>query len=130
MRPRPQIVTVIAWILILAGALLALGRLSLIGNPFLRETMEKARLPVFVQYLATFLEYAVFVTSGVLMLNGEARGRSLYIGWIVISFVLSLWNEGLRLSPFVVLFLHAVMIFLLLRSPAAEYFRPKRSTGI
>jgi len=76
----PQIVTVIAWILILAGALLALGRLSLIGNPFLAEAMEKARLPVFLQYLATFLEYAVFIVSGVFMLNGDARGRSLYMG--------------------------------------------------
>lgn len=130
MKTRPQVVTVIAWVLIIGGALLALGRLSLIGNPFLRESMEHARLPVFLQYLVTFTEYAVFVMSGILMLNGEPRGRTLYMGWVLVSFVLSIVNEGFRLSPFVVLFLHSIVIVLLLRPPAAEYFRAGNSRGI
>jgi hypothetical protein len=130
MKTRPQVVTVIAWALFIGGVLLALGRLSIIGNPFLRESMEHARLPVFLQYLVTFAEYAVFVMSGIFMLNGESRGRTLYMGWVLISFVLSIVNEGFRLSPFIVLFLHAIVIVLLLRPPAAEYFQTGDSRGI
>ena len=124
MRPRPLVVTIIAWILILKGAVLGLGRLSLIGNPFLRESMEKARLPVAWQYFETFLGYAVVIAGGILLLRGENLGRWLLIYWAGFSFVLALVNNGMTIDPFVFLLINAVMILLLMRSPAAEYFRP------
>ncbi len=130
MRARPQIVTIIAWILILKGALLGLGRLSLIGNPFLRESMEKARLPVALQYFETFLGYVVAIAAGIFLLRGENLGRWLLIYWAGFSFVLALVNNGFTIDPFIFLLINAVLIFLLMRSPAAEFFRPNQPGGL
>src|SRR5471032_3399159 len=103
MRARPQIVSIISWILILKGALFCLFRLSLIGNPFLRESMEKARLPVAMQYFETFLGYAVIIAVGVYLLRGENWARWAFIYWTGFSFVLSIMNDGFRLDPFIYL---------------------------
>ncbi len=130
MRARPRVVTIIAWILILKGALLGLGRLSLIGNPFLRESMEKARLPVALQYFETFLGYAVAIAAGIFLLRGENLGRWLLIYWAGFSFVLALVNSGLAIDPFVFLFVNGMMIYLLMRSPATEFFRPDKREGL
>ena len=130
MKARPQVVTIIAWILILKGSLFCLGRLSLIGNPTMYEKMQKAHLPVALQYFETFLGYAAVIVAGTFLLRGENLGRWIFIYWAGASFVLALLNDGVTLDPFVFLFLNAVMIFLLMRSPAAEYFRPKHSSGL
>src|SRR5262245_40052626 len=111
MKERPQIVTVIAWILIFKGALFCLGRLSLIGNPFLHEAMQKARLPIAMQYFESFLGYAVAIVAGVYLLRGENWGRWLYIYWTGLSFVLSLMNDGFQITPFVFLLVNGVIIF-------------------
>jgi hypothetical protein len=130
MKARPQVVTIIAWILILKGALFCLFRLSLIGNPFLREAMEKAHLPIALQYFETFLGYAVVFVVGVNLLRGENWARWAFIYWTGFSFVLSILNDGFRLDPFIFLLINGVIIALLMRSPAAEFFRPNQRSGL
>lgn len=125
MKERPQLVTIIAWILILKGALFLVGRLSLIGNPFLAESMERAHLPVAMQYLESFLGYAVAIVAGVYLLRGENWARWLYVYWAGLSFALALMNDGLQIRPFVFLLLNGVLIFLLMRPPAADFFGRK-----
>ena len=130
MRARPQIVTIIAWALILKGALFCVFRLSLIGNPFLHEALAKARLPVALQYLETFGSYAFVLAAGIYLLRGENWARWAFVYWSGASFLFSILNEGFRLAPFVLLLINGIVIFLLVRSPAAEFFQADQPRGL
>jgi len=87
------------------------------------ESMQKAHLPIALQYFETFLGYAVAIVTGVYLLRGENWARWLYVYWSGLVFVLSLMNDGLHIGPFVALLINGVIIFLLMRPPAADYFR-------
>ena len=130
MKERPQIVTILGWFLILKGALLCLFQLSLIGNPFKYEAMAKAHLPIALQYFETFLGYAVAIVVGINLLRGENWARWAFLYWTGFSFVLDLLNAGFHIDPFIFLLINGVIIFLLMRSPAQEFFRPGRPTSL
>jgi len=130
MKARPQVVTIIAWILILKGAVFCLFRLSLIGNPYMRESMEKAHLPIALQYIETFLGYAVAIVVRINLLRGENWARWAFVYWAAFSFLIWIMNDGFRLDPFIFLLINGVMIALLMRSPAAAFFRPNQAGGL
>ena len=111
MPARPISVTILAWVLILAGAVGLVYHIAEldIGHPFANDGL----LVEFVRLLA--------VISGVFMLRGANWARCLAIAWITVHVILSFWHSWEQLAMHCVVFL--VFAFFLFRPPANTYFR-------
>ncbi len=122
MKKRPTSVTVIAWILIVIGALSLVATLLTMNNPMTKDLMMRSPVPLPVQYIMMYVALAVSITSGIGMLKGFGWSRLLYVGWSVIAFSFSLATSPMKaaLIPGIVLF--AVVVFFLFRPAANEYF--------
>jgi hypothetical protein len=122
MTERPLSITIIAWLLIVLGAISLFFSLMSMNNPEVTELMSKNSLPVSAQYGILYLEVLINLTAGVAMLKGRNWGRFLYVGWGLVGFLIAAiaTPEKLRLLPGLVFF--AVIVFFLFRPIANEYF--------
>jgi len=122
MNKRPASVTVIAWLLIVLGALSILTTTTAINNPAVLEVLGKSPLPVGVQFAMTYAGLAVMIVSGVAMLKGRNWGRLLYVIWTGVSIVIGVFTSPIKAAmiPGVVVFI--IACFFLFRPRANEYF--------
>lgn len=78
-KMRPKGVTVIAWIIIVVGALGLLGGILGLLNPSSRQVLEGARVPMGVVMLFGFVASAIHLLCGVNMLEGLNWSRWLWL---------------------------------------------------
>jgi hypothetical protein len=81
MKTRPTSVTVISWILIVAGGISLISTTATINNPMTRELMSKSLLSVPAQYAITYLGLLITIVSSIMMLKGYNLARFLYVIW-------------------------------------------------
>lgn len=122
MKKRPTSVTIIAWILIVLGALSVVTTTVMTNNPTAVALMSKSPLPVSVQYGISYFGSLVMVVSGIAMLKGQNWARWLYIGWSVIGFIIGVATSPAKIAmiPGFVVFL--IIAFFLFRPRANDYF--------
>ena len=87
------------------------------------ENYELVSVPLWFQILFSYLASLVLVIAGILMLKGYAWGRSLIIIWLVSASLLTLLVTGFSLSFYVKTLLLIIIVFLLFRPKANEYFK-------
>jgi hypothetical protein len=122
MKTRPTSVTVIAWILIVLGALSLVVSVFTIQNPMTQELMAKSPIPVSVQYLMLFAGLLISIVSGIFMLKGANWARMLYVIWGAIGFLVSLFTTPAKLMIIPGLVVYAIIVFFLFRPKASAYF--------
>jgi hypothetical protein len=125
MPARPKSVTIIAWILIVAGVLaLFLSTLSL-GDPAMKEALSKSPIPIPFQLVLMYAGLGLSMASGIGMLKAKEWSRLLYTGWGVLSLTISTLTspEKLLVIPGLVVFL--IFVFFLFRPAATNYFTKK-----
>jgi hypothetical protein len=131
MNKRPVSVTVIAWIILVSGALSLVTSAVMMKNPLTQELMAKSPIPVPVQYVMLFVGLLVSVISGIFMLKGANWARMLYIIWGAVGFLVSLLTSPIKLMLIPGFVVYAVFVFFLLRPKASAYFTglPNAHTG-
>ncbi len=122
MNKRPTSVTVIAWIILVTGALSLLTIAFAMNNPMAQELMAKSPVPVPVQYFISFVGLLISIVSAIFMLRGANWARMLYIVLRAIGFLFSLFTSPAKLLLIPGFFIYAVFVFFLLRPKASAYF--------
>ena len=122
MEKRPTSVTVIAWLLIVLGALSFLTTTVAINNPAVHEVLGQSPLPIGVQFAMTYAGLAVMVVCGVAMLKGRNWGRLLYVIWTAVSIVIGLFTSPMKAAMIPGVIVFAIACFFLFRPKANRYF--------
>src|SRR5262245_34974750 len=122
MVQRPQSLTIISYLMITLSVINGIITTVMVDNPVVRETMERASLPVSVQLALEYLGLALVIVSFVGVLRGHNWGRWLYLISSVVGsgivFLTSPTNFGMIPGVFVV----AVISYFLFRPEANRYF--------
>lgn len=122
MGERPKSITVIAWFLIVTGAISIFTSLTGLNNPMVKELMAKSPLPISLQYIMLFVGLAVTITSGIGMLKGQGWARFLYVVWGVSGFLVGLVTSPMKVAMIPGLVVFAIMTFFLYRPASNQYF--------
>ena len=124
MTNRPTSITVIGWLLIVLGALGALGMIMALGisTPEMQELMAKNPIPIPIQYAMSFAGLAISIVSGYFMLKGQNWARLLYVIWSAVGFLIGLATSPMKIAmiPGIVVFL--LIVFFLFRPKANAFF--------
>ena len=126
---RPTSVTVIAWFLIVIALISLATSYKALDNPISQELMAKSLLPISVQYVMMFVGLTISLASGVAMLKGMNWGRTLYVVWSAIGFVITLVTSPIKFAVIPGAVLFAVIVFFLYRAKATAYFVPKEAAN-
>lgn len=120
MKNRPTSISVIAWLLVVAGGITLIMTTVMINNPMVNDIMSKSSIPIPLQHAMSYLGSLIMIVSGIAMLKGCNWARFLYIIWNIIGFLV-----GIATSP-----MKAAMIpgFVFLLIVAFFLFRPKANT--
>lgn len=116
MKSRPLSVSIISWILIVAGLLSLVASLLTMNNPNVKVMMENNPLPMSVQYALMYVGLAILIISGFGMLKGKNWARLLYVAWGVFSIALNVITTP-KLTTMMIpgmVFLAIVIFFLFL----------------
>ena len=126
MRTRPTSITVIAWILILMGAISLVTTTLMINpvmtNPAARELLSKSPIPVPVQYAMTYVALLVMLVSGVAILKGQNWGRWLYVVGTALGFLIGIITSPLKSAMIPGFVVFVVVAFFLFSPKANKYF--------
>ena len=128
MKVRPTSVTVIAWLLIVLGAVKLPWTLTFRYDPTIKELMARnSSLPIPVQYFDLYVSLLMAIVSGIAMLKGQNWGRLLYVIGSLIGLLLLFATSPMRpiliLAPVPTL----IIVFFLFRPDANRYFRADRT---
>jgi hypothetical protein len=124
MKTRPTSVTVISWILIVAGGISLISTTAMINNPMTRELMSKSLLSVPAQYAITYLGLLITIVSGIMMLKGYNWARLLYVIWGTLGFMVGLITSPMKTAMIPGLIVFVVAVIFLFRPTANSYFSP------
>ncbi len=131
MRTRPTSITVVAWILILMGAISLVTTTLMINpvmtNPATRELLSKSPIPVSVQYAMTYVALLVMLVSGIAILKGRNWGRWLYVVGTVLGFLIGIITSPVKSAMIPGFVVFVVVAFFLFRSKANKYFADQES---
>src|SRR4029453_6191536 len=120
--PRPQSITLIAWLFIAIGVGTAVGGLYPIAAAGWHGTGEfRERL---TELTPMVLSAMLALAGGVWMLRGRDLGRGLAVSWMVAHIVLSMLHSVSRTAVHALLF--ALIAFALFRPAASAYFGARR----
>jgi hypothetical protein len=134
---RPKQVTVIAWLLIILGALGIVSLVAIFCLPeakviLIRSVRENYDLPRDLVFPVQYAGLALYVLSGMLMLNGVNFGRWLYVITVIAFFVLfqillvDRTGHPVSREPYVFdLVVPVIITFLLFRPSSNRFFRPE-----
>ncbi|HSC79657.1 MAG TPA: hypothetical protein VLC08_04850 [Chitinolyticbacter sp.] len=113
--------TIIAWALIIFGAILAVSTLLAMNDPALIEQMRRSPMPIPVQYAITAASLLLMMIAGIAMLKGRNWARQLCVIASIIGLLI-----GLAISPIKAILLPGMVILFalifFLFSPRANYF--------
>ena len=129
MNQRPVSLSVIAWILIVMGALSLITVPFLFNNPNALEMLKQNPLPIPVQFATSMLSPIVSIVSGIAILKGKNWGRFFYVIWWLIGFAVGLITTPVKVAmiPGTVVFL--VIVYFLFNRKASEFFTSGKVEG-
>ena len=124
---RPARVTVIAWLLIVSGALGVLSIPFTLAMRESRELLERSGVPLGISIALTVLLIAVALTCGIAMLARRNWGRVLYLWFGPISIALEWVLRGFRPMSILSVIGYLVILWLLTSPPTIAYFKGERA---
>lgn len=126
MKKRPLQVTIVAWFLMVTGAISLITTTMMMGNTMVQELMAKSPLPRGIQYGMAYTGLLVAVTSGYFMLEGRRWARTVYVTWGAIGFITSLITSPMKWALIPGLVVFAVIVTLLFLPDSNAFFSPKK----
>lgn len=122
MKDRPKSITIISWFLIITNLIVITSTALTHDNPEVIRMMELSAISITLQYVLMAIGVLITISSAVLMLKANKIGRTIYVGWAVISLTIGLITSPAQamMIPGLVLFL--IIFFFLFRPKANEYF--------
>jgi hypothetical protein len=126
---RPTSITVIAWILIVLGALGLLIAALMSNNPDVIEQMAKSKLGAGTQQAVGIVSAIVSIASGYGILQGRNWGRLLYVASTLIGIALNFYAMPVNNLQYVGIAIFAVITFFLYRPAANAWFNRTTAAG-
>lgn len=126
---RPTSVSVIAWFLIVTSLISLAVSYKGLDNPIAQELMAKNLLPISIQYVMLFAGLVISLASGVAMLKGLNWGRTVYVVWSMIGFVITLATSPIKIAVVPGALIFAIIVFFLYRPKSTAYFVPKEAAN-
>lgn len=124
MTTRPTSVTVIAWILIVTGAISLISTTIMFNNAMVRDLMSQSPIPIPIQYALTYTGLLISIICGTAFLKGCNWARLLYVIWCAVNFVISFTTSPLKWAMVPGLVVYMIIVFLLFRPKVTDYFSP------
>ncbi len=122
MYTRPTSVAVIAWILIISGAIALIATTAMTNNQITRDLMQKSPIPIPIQYAMNYLGLLISIISGIGILKGCNWARYLYVIWGGIGFIIGVATSPMKAAMLPGVVLLGVFAFFLFRPTANKYF--------
>lgn len=119
---RPTSITVIAWLLIVAGGIALIFSILFMHSPDAQSSMARNPIPISVHYVMLYAGLLTMVVSGVGMLNGQSWGRLLYVISAGIAFLVGIATSPMTLKVLPSLGVFLINVFFLFRPKANQYF--------
>jgi hypothetical protein len=126
---RPTSVSVIAWFLIVTSLISLVTSYASLGNPIAQELMAKSLLPMSVQYVMLFAGLAITLAAGFAMLKGLNWGRTVYVAWSALGFVIALATSPIKIAVIPGAVVFAIIAVFLYRPKAATYFSRREAAN-
>ncbi|CAM4005759.1 hypothetical protein VA7868_02673 [Vibrio aerogenes CECT 7868] len=123
MSKRPWSVKIISWFLMIAGVMTLISVFISTNNPEVMEIMKKSMIPVHVQIIFSYVGSVITFICGLQIHRGKIAGRHLYIGWTIVSLIISLIVTPDKKMIVPGLIFSATIIFFLFSAKATEFFR-------
>ena len=122
MKIPPKSITIISFFLIIINLIAITSTALSYDNPEVIKVMELSSMPLIFQYIFMVLGHLITLLSAVLMLKAKKRGRTMYVGWSIISLIIGLLTAPAKalMIPSLVFFL--IVNFFLFRRKANEFF--------
>ena len=122
MKIPPKSITIISFFLIIINLIAITSTALSYDNPEVIKVMELSSMPLIFQYIFMVLGHLITLLSAVLMLKAKKRGRTMYVGWSIISLIIGLLTAPAKalMIPSLVFFL--IVTFFLFRRKANEFF--------
>ena len=128
-KKRPTRVTVIAWLVIVAGGYMLVVMPLIYTIPEVQQSLEEGGRSVAISVLLAVVAGAIAMVSGIAMLKGLNWGRLLYLGFVPIGFVLSLVLYGPRPRLIIPAIGYIVILAFLTSPDASTFFGSRASAG-
>lgn len=122
MKKRPVSISIVSWWLIISVGVSLLAIPSALKNSISQELMQKSIMPISIQYVLLFAGFIVVIISGIGMLRGHNWARFLYLGWMVMNYIINLITSPMKAMLFPTLVIYLVIFFILFRPKATEFF--------
>ena len=122
MKARHTSITVISWILIVAGVISLITSTVALNNPMAKELMARSPIPLPVQYAMLYVGLLVMITGGVAMLKALNWGRLLYVIWSAAGSVIGFATSPMKIALIPGFLLYLVVVFFLFRPKANQFF--------
>ncbi len=122
MRKRPTSITIIAWILIVAGGILLLTSSVNLNNPIVKGIMAKNPIPISVQYMIMYVGLLISIVSGIGLLKKQNWARFLYVVWNTIGSLITLFTSPMKTALIPGLIFFIVIVIFLFRPGTNQYF--------
>jgi glucose dehydrogenase len=121
---RPLSVSIIAWFLIVMGAISLISTTVTFNsdNPTVREILSKSPIPISVQLGFAYLGLLITIVCGIAMLKGCNWARYLYVFWGIFGFVVGFATSPMKIMMLPGMLLVAIITFFLFRPQATKYF--------
>lgn len=122
MKDCPKSITIISWFLIITNVIAIASIVLTHDNPEVIKMMELSAIPITIQYILMVVGIVITISAAVLMLKAKKAGRTMYIGWTIISLIIGIFTFPAKtmMIPGLVFFL--IISFFLFRPKANEYF--------
>jgi hypothetical protein len=129
MKDRPKPLTVRSWYFIIASFAGVISTYINRDTPEIVKMMELSAMSSTMHYLMIIVGSFIMLLCGILMLKAKGIGRTIYVGWSVVS--LSIFTIT---APVTAMMVPAIVIFILItfflfRPKANEYFSSKITTS-
>lgn len=122
-QQRPISLTIIAWFLIVTSAIGVLGMLMMQNNPIAEQMYANSPLPVSAHIAIGIVGALITLAVGYGILKGLNWSRFLYVGWGLISFVISFMTMPVTSIIGLSIAFFAIICFFLFRPAANEWFK-------
>nr|WP_315391792.1 hypothetical protein [uncultured Duganella sp.] len=129
MIKRPTSVTVVAWYFIISAffSLFAMARTN--QDPMLRELMSQGALPFAVQQSLMFAGFVASLVAGAGFLMGYHWSRVLFVGWTLISLLVTLLTSPMKWMVIPAMLVSGVLAYFLFSRRANLFFRHRKTAA-
>jgi hypothetical protein len=125
MEKRPLSLTIIGWWMVIGAVFNAVGLLTIQWNTGLLSAIENLGMPLLVYQIMTGINVIVALVSAYGVFKGLPWSRVLYVTWMLISEVISLYTTPMRSAVILGLLSLGIIVFFLFRPAADRWFRAR-----